>query len=252
MNLINYQQNKNNKTSISRQQGSDFAKHVANDFNPIHDIDNKRFCVPGDLLFALVIDRYGLSQNMRFVFSGMVRDNVLLNFPDLESEMVPATEATTEPITEEVSSISITDDKNKTYLSIEQSGDTSHNKQMINNLINNYVTFSGQTFPHILVPLMADKGVMINPQRPLVIYESMEINLQQLDIQQPGLQLSDSSLEVNGKRGQVSLNFSIKDGEQVIGNGKKSMLLSGLRPYDEEQIQQLIQMYDSRKQAFMA
>lgn len=235
MNLKGYYQEKDNKTSISRQQGSDFAKHVANDFNPIHDIDSKRFCVPGDLLFALVIDRYGLSEKMRFVFSGMVRDGMLLNFPSMDA-----------------SSISITDDNDKTYLSIERSGDTSYDKQMINTLINKYVTFSGQTFPHILVPLMAEKGVMINLQRPLVIYEYMEIDLQQLDIQQPTLQLNDSSLEVKGKRGQVSLNFSIMDGDQIVGNGKKSMLLSGLRPYDQEQIQQLIQMYDNRKQAFIA
>ncbi len=28
------------------------TKKVAGDFNPIHDEDNKRFCVPGDLLFG--------------------------------------------------------------------------------------------------------------------------------------------------------------------------------------------------------
>lgn len=58
--------------SVSAEQGSSFAKTISNDFNPIHDMDSKRFCVPGNLLFALVLERYGLSQQMRFDFSGMV------------------------------------------------------------------------------------------------------------------------------------------------------------------------------------
>jgi len=39
------------KISFTRQQASDFAKQVADDFNPLHNVEAKRFCVPGDLLF---------------------------------------------------------------------------------------------------------------------------------------------------------------------------------------------------------
>jgi len=233
MNLQDYYLVQDNRASISRQQAIDFAKNVANDFNPIHDPDNKRFCVPGDLLFALVIHRYGLSQEMRFIFSGLVGSGVKLNLPAADNP-----------------TISLTGDNGKTYLSIEKSGNTSHDKKLANTLINNYVTFSGQTFPHILVPLMADNGVMINPQRPLIIYESMEIDLLRLDIQKPELVLSDSSLDANGKRGKVSLNFSIMDAGQIVGSGKKNMVLSGLRPYDQEQMRQVVDEYDDRKQAF--
>ncbi len=35
---------------------------VVDDFNPIHDEDNKRFCVPGDLLFSVLLANVGLSQ----------------------------------------------------------------------------------------------------------------------------------------------------------------------------------------------
>ena len=45
----------NNTIVVSAEQGSDFAKNISNDFNPIHDPLNKRFCVPGDLLFALAV-----------------------------------------------------------------------------------------------------------------------------------------------------------------------------------------------------
>ena len=50
----------NDKITFTRQQGSDFAKQVADDFNPLHNIDAKRFCVPGALLFSIVIAKSGL------------------------------------------------------------------------------------------------------------------------------------------------------------------------------------------------
>ncbi|MEO1880948.1 MAG: DUF3581 family protein, partial [Methylococcales bacterium] len=58
--------------AITAEQGSLFAKEVAGDFNPIHDVDSKRFCVPGDLLFAIVLEKYGLSKTMNFTFTGML------------------------------------------------------------------------------------------------------------------------------------------------------------------------------------
>ena len=54
------------KVFFSREQGSNFAKKMANDYNPLHDVDSKRFCVPGDLLFSLVLKKYGLSNKMNF------------------------------------------------------------------------------------------------------------------------------------------------------------------------------------------
>ncbi|MGL6055276.1 MAG: DUF3581 family protein, partial [Vibrio metschnikovii] len=64
---------------FTRQQASHFAKKVAGDFNPIHDEDSKRFCVPGDLLFAVLLKKNGISQKMRFTFSGMVSDGIALH-----------------------------------------------------------------------------------------------------------------------------------------------------------------------------
>src|SRR5512137_136718 len=76
------------KVSIADEQASMFAKEVAHDFNPLHDVDAKRFCVPGDLLFSMALEKYGLSQNMHFIFSGMVGHDVLLNFPDTEADQI--------------------------------------------------------------------------------------------------------------------------------------------------------------------
>ena len=36
------------------------------------------FCVPGDLLFAVLLKKEGISQKMRFDFAGMVGDGINL------------------------------------------------------------------------------------------------------------------------------------------------------------------------------
>ena len=219
-------------TQISRQQGSDFAKKVAGDFNPIHDSDSKRFCVPGDLLFSLVLNKYGLSQKMNFTFAGMVGDTPL---------MFPETDANT---------LNICDKSGKEYLSIERSGDISRKKELIDNLTLAYVAFSGRTFPHILVPLMAKHNVMINPERPLVIYQRMSIEIARFDIANPTLELTSSTLTVDGKRGNACLSFSLTNNDEIIGKGEKTMVLSGLREFDQTKIDNLVEHYSKRKDSY--
>ena len=233
--LENFYSEASNKIHFTRKQASDFAKQIAGDFNPIHDEASKRFCVPGDLLFALLLDKYGVSQKMRVTFSGMVSDGVALHFNDSTGD-----------------NIAIVDDKDKEYLRLTRSGQTVNNATLIDNLTRRYVEFSGQTFPHILVPLMKAHQVMINPVRPLVIYESMVIDIDDLDIEEPQLELSNSSLVAEGKRGAVCLKFNLLSNGKVIGKGEKNMVLSGLRRYDEEQIQQLVSGYDAQKSAATA
>jgi Protein of unknown function (DUF3581) len=235
MQLDNYYSQDNGHIVFTRQQASDFAKSVAGDFNPIHDISAKRFCVPGDLLFSLSLQRYGLSQHMRIQFAGMVADGTPLVFPDSDDPQVD-----------------ITDTAGKAYLNLERSGNTSHNTEQINALTRCYVQFSGHTFPHILVPLMADHKLMINPDRPLVIYESMSISLDNLDFVTPELELQNAELNIQGKRGDALLSFNVKSNGTDIGRGEKTMLLSGLRPFDQEKIDALVADYMACKQGYQA
>ncbi len=215
---------------FTRKQASDFAKYVAGDFNPLHDPDNKMFCVPGDLLFSVALAKLGLSKQMKFTFSGMVDDTTRIVFQQADD-----------------GSIEAKDDTGKSYLSITRSGDTSHDDTAITSLAKGYVEFSGRTFPHILVPLMQKEGLMINPGRPLVIYESMEIDLERLDIINPELELTETSFEVNGKKGRGKLGFCLKQGGDIIGNGIKNMSLRGLRPYEQEQIDIIVDDYMQRR-----
>ncbi len=233
MNLEKYYSLDGSKLSFSRQQASDFAKSVAGDFNPIHDIDSKRFCVPGDLLFSIIIHHYGLRQTMGISFSGMVGDDTTLILPEVDAR-----------------EISIYDEHDKKYLDLSTNGEHSHNPVLIESLTRNYVEFSGETFPHVLVPLMKENNVMINPERPLVIYDHMRISLDRLDIDSVNLSLSDNIFRLYGKRGDVALNYDLSCNGELVGKGQKKMVLSGLREYDQASIDELIATYSGRKSRY--
>ena len=233
--LENFFQETNTGFEFSRQQSSDFAKSVAGDFNPLHDIDSRRFCVPGDLLFSLVLAKYGVSAQMRFVFKGMVGDNTALNFTPTDA-----------------AHFSITDAKDKTYLEVERSGQPHHDDAFIETLTRNYVAFSGRNFPHTLHPLLTANNVMINADRPMVIYESMEFSIDRFDFTDPALEAAEADFSVNGKRAKAELNFVIRSGKAEVGRGVKRLVLSGLKPYDAASADALVQRYLDIKSAYLS
>ncbi|OUS67739.1 hypothetical protein B5G52_21375 [Pseudoalteromonas sp. A601] len=215
--------------SISREQGCRFAKCVADDYNPLHDKDAKKFCVPGDLLFALVLSRYGISKKMEFTFAGMVDENTKLNFPEGGEEFA------------------ITSGE-KVMLRVKREGENSTCQTLTDSLIQNYVEFSGTTFPHVIIPLMGKQEVMINPARPMVIYESMLINLDNLDIIAPTLEFAEPDFEYTGKRGKITLRFNLLENGKQVGSGEKHMLVSGIREYCQDTVDDLIAFYNQRKE----
>ena len=226
--LSAYYQQQDGKVSFTREQGSSFAKTLADDYNPLHDVDAKRFCVPGDLLFSLVLDSYGVSEKMSFSFVGMVTDAVELQMPV-------------------VAEILEFGDGDKTYLSVNRSGQSSQSAELIENLIRAYVAFSGTAFPHVIVPLMAEQDAMINPKRPMVMYQSMAIELDRLDISAPKLEASEPEFIFEGKRGSITLRFNLIENGEVVGRGEKHMLVSGIQSYNEEAMQGLITAYSNSK-----
>lgn len=219
---------------ISAAQGSAFAKSVAGDFNPIHDATNPRFCVPGDLLFALALSRFGVASRMAFRFTGMVGADALLSFAADGSGM------------------RVTSEGGKSCLEIEADGDLSRDPDLIESLVRRYVAFSGQNFPHILVPLMEKHGVMINPDRPLVIYERMSFELDRLDCEDLDVELVETALEVKGKRGEARLGFALSTGQEPVGRGAKTLILSGLRDHEPTALQGLVDRYAGWKAAYLA
>ncbi|MEO9524621.1 DUF3581 domain-containing protein [Marinobacter alexandrii] len=199
---------------ITALQASRFAKEIAGDFNPIHDPDARRFCVPGDLLFAVVVSHFGLSANMTFQFKSLLGDGVPLEFREPEEGR-----------------IELCDANGKVYLEVTHSGPSTRDETIIENFTRRYVAASGKNFPHTLQPLMESNGVMFNPDRPMVMYESMSLALDRLDATDPELELHDAQLAANGKRGNVTLEYRLLSEQNPVGQVAKRLVLGGLRPY---------------------
>lgn len=210
---------------ISALQASQFAKEIAGDFNPIHDPDARRFCVPGDLLFAIIVARFGLSENMTFRFRSLLGGDVPLRFVESES------------------TINVCDDAGKVYIEVTRSGGLTRDEQLIEDITRAYVSASGKNFPHTLKPLMESNGVMFNPDRPMVMYESMSLSLDNLDLPSPGLELHNATLEAAGKRGNVLLEYRVTADNKPVGEVTKRLILSGLRPYSPEAMAGVIEEF---------
>lgn len=226
--LSSFCQEESGILSFTREQASRFAKTLADDFNPLHDTQAKRFCVPGDLLFSIVLKKYGISNKMSFSFLGMVTEKTRLILPEPSQELV---------ITDGV----------KSYLSVKRTGDVTQSQELIDNLIKSYVAFSGTTFPHVIVPLMAEQDAMINPARPMVMYQSMSIDLDRLDLTAPTLVFTQPKFEYEGKRGNITLPFDLIENDEIVGRGEKHLVVSGIKPYDEIEITELVAQYNRRK-----
>lgn len=212
---------------ISAPQASYFAKEIAGDFNPIHDPDARRFCVPGDLLFTIVVSRFGLSENMTFKFRNLLGAEVPLEFRESENG----------------EAINVVDEAGKVYLEVTRKGAVTRDEKVIEEFSRCYVAASGKNFPHTLKPLMESHGVMFNPDRPMVMYESMSLALTQLENPHPDLELNNADLEVAGKRGNVTLEYNLQSSGKTVGEVSKRLVLAGLREYCPEAMAGIVEEF---------
>ena len=215
---------------VSADQGSRFAKQVAGDHNPLHDVEAPRFCVPGDLLFALISHRYGLSRRFALSFKGMLRADTPLVFPPRSG-----------------SEFTIAGDDGREYVRVTHETPLPSDEAARLALIRAYVGCSGETFPDRLCPLLAEAGVMFNPQRPFLVYDSMALDLERAPGANVAVVPQDASLTVNGKRADVQFDYRIVDGDGVIGHAAKWMVVSGLRAYDDDTMTAVIDAYHARR-----
>lgn len=232
MEIERYFDGTDNQLVFSREQSSDFAKRVAGDFNPLHDVSSKRFCVPGDLLFAVYLHRYGVYESMAFDFLNMVDANLPLD------------------VQQRADMALLVDTKGREYLSVSTAGTRAESTTLAAQLTRAYVQFSGQTFPYLLVDLMRTHQAMINPSRPLVIYKNMQLKISQFDVADISLQFSGAEFNRDGKKATVELNFDIYSNEQTVGRGQKQMVLGGLRDFDEAAMAALVEEYQDIKREY--
>lgn len=254
LNIADYFSEKPEGVAFTEAQASRFAKAVAGDFNPIHDIGAKRFCVPGDLLFAVLLNRYGIYQQLHVDLLSLVGADKLVKLPD-SLKVLPAGELG-KPVDDESAAINvIADADDKAILSIGVGGRHTDDSVFVTALVEQYVQFSGKTFPDILVALMRKEGVMINPSRPLVIYKDMSLQLNEFELTDSSsadltLTLADASMSVDGKKGAAKLQFDILAGGEKIGQGVKNMVLGGFREYDESAMADIVDQYNAWKREY--
>lgn len=226
--------------SFDETRASRFAKSVAGDFNPLHDEGHSRFCVPGDLLFAALASRYGLRAQTEVSFASMLAARAQVRLPEHCDEQ-----------------LQLLDERDREVLSWSSRGERIQDTEFNRRLVHEYVRFSGETFPDILVPMMRDAGVMVNTARPLAVYKDMSIKLDAdtvhaaltdgLDVR---LVSGDHQFSVSGKKGAARLQFDIELNQQRVGVGEKQFVLGGLRPFDEAAISALVTEYQQRKAAW--
>lgn len=227
-----YYTKENDRYSFSKQQGSDFAKGIAGDFNPLHDVTNSRFCIPGDLLFSVMLTKFGVSQHMTFDFQGMVAGDMPVIFSQNDTGVIAK------------------NDKQKVVLEQTVSGENTFEQEFIEGLIRSYVAFSGKTFPHIINRLMKEKGSMINTKKPMVIYDEMSLQFERFSKRSPEVHLVSCNFDVNGKRGLITMNFDLRAGSDSIGSGEKKIIMGGLRPYVQSDIDYLVDVYNEGRTAY--
>ncbi|KXO14049.1 hypothetical protein AKG98_113 [Moritella sp. JT01] len=233
--LNEFYSQKDSSFRFTQQQASRFAKAVANDYNKIHDVDNKRFCVPGDLLFAVSLAKFGLSETMKIDFTGMVKNDVDLQFSPLLNNKTAIVNA-----------------DEQAFMELELGGNTSHDEEIISKIIKEYVQFSGKNFPEIMVPLMRSENLMFNPARALIMYKCMQISLTRVDVKSIALKFDEAIINVHGKRATVTFKFDFYEGDEKVGTGQKEMLLSGLIPYEESVMDGVIADYQAAKNKYLS
>ena len=232
MNLSEYFNIDGSTLSFEPALASEFAKQVAGDFNPLHNPDNKRFCVPGDLLFSVLLNRYGVYENVSVEFLGMLDGKSTVTLP---AKMNDAQR--------------FSDSRDREVLVATCSGNKTDDAAFISELTEQYVRFSGKTFPDVLEPLMREHNVMIHPTRPLVIYQSMRLSMNALSGTQLSVEMESANLSFECKKGTLELAFTLKAGSESIGTGAKAMVLGGLRAYDAQAMQGVVDDYNALKTA---
>ncbi|NND67653.1 MAG: DUF3581 family protein, partial [Halioglobus sp.] len=65
-------------------------------------------------------------------------------------------------------------------------------------------------------------------------------------------ELDHNELEMSGKRGAVRMVFNFVENGEIVGRGRKSMLLSGLREYDQSAMDEMVARYYAAKDAYLS
>ena len=80
----------------------------------------------------------------------------------------------------------------------------------------------------------------------------MDIEFCRLDLSHPEVVYTGATFDITDKRGVVTLNFDFKEDGMVVGTGVKKMVASGLKPYEQTDIDDLVTRFNQRKDKFLS
>jgi hypothetical protein len=84
---------------------------------------------------------------------------------------------------------------------------------------------------------------MFNPDRPMIMYQSMSLTLETLDAPEPELELGSAELMPDGKRGNVELDYRLMSRGTLAGQVAKKLVVSGLREYDAQAMDAVVEEF---------
>jgi len=210
---------------IDKESGSNFAKDICKDLNPIHNVESKKFIMLGDFLFALYVNEYGFPKNREVIFKNPIKINSLENSG---LEVIVSKEGIFVGNQKKVES-SVED-----FLFFDES------------LLLQYCEISGSLFPDKLWGVFESSGLMPNFKRGIVMYTGVNFgfnfNLDSLygDIE---LDLDNVDYEIVSNRLFLKANVKVDLNGENVGSICKNLVCLGCVDYNKEKFDFLVENY---------
>lgn len=206
-----------------------YARNVVKDFNPIHNHLAKNYCVPGDLIFALMVERGGVHGSMRMDF---------LNRVGKDSEYI---------FVSGKAGMALLDRGNKVQAQLIGSGDASVCVKCISAVSDAVLSCTSSYFPYKMMRSLRAENLMLSGCRSLVILKSIEVNVSDLHFASDLTAVfCSSSLRHSGRRGTIDAHFQLVGGNgQVLGQVIKTALIIGIERFNGKRSAQYLENYES-------
>lgn len=219
------------KYLVSEKDGSNFAKEVCLDYNPIHDEGNLDFAVPGDLLLSLFVWQNGLPCDGSVAFKKPVKGDLELKI-DLDGISNSGTDEEL-VILKNLSSIYLTSIK------------------FYKDFMAEYCLLSGSLFPEKLGEVFSDSGLMPGVEKPLVMYSGVDFDLNMDKFSLYDCDLSLNLGEINYKvlrknMMKIGVGVDVLIDDENVGSLTKNLVCFETVPFSEAGLSELVTRYSQK------
>ena len=208
---------------ISNNNVSKFAKEICNDFNPIHSNKKSKPIVPGDLFVVL------------FLLSNGLYKRTIIEFKKISYPIQKFI----------ITKSSILNSKNESVVNFTLKDDivADSNSIFLSGFLREFCKISGTIFAQELEPIFIKYRKMPNPQKPRMLYESTQINLDKeiINLKVDFVQIKFLEPNVIILENQATVNFQILvlQSGRTIGLITKTLFCTNLEEYTQEKYEEL-------------